>query len=132
MNTKTDKRKLKHRLNSVCRKLKYGMYVIDCRDHPCIITEGARAWYQDLYGSEFACRSLVTETPNSCSVMHCGPEPISESLAKKMAEYWKQNGTTAYLTKYRDYTPDALAEYENLDKIWHFETPERPHIPLGL
>ncbi len=100
------------------------MYVIDCRSHPCRVTRGARFHTQDLYGASFECQSLVTGTPNSCSVMHCGPEPISRDIAFERATYWKEHGTRSYLKKYEGYDDAALEEYDELNEVWQFEKPD--------
>lgn len=99
MNRKTCRRKTKRIVNQLRRKLKHGSHLIDCRNHPCIVTQ--TYWTPgDLYGNSIQVESLVDKTPNSCSLLYCRPEPIEKQNALERADFMKKHGTIAYHKKY--------------------------------
>jgi len=108
-----DRRKDKRYLNHLRSKLKYGMFVEDCRSHPCMVTG------HDLEG--FDCVSLVNGKPNSCSILNCGPIPLTKAEAYERADYMKQHGMEAYLVKYQGFTEEALEYWRKLDAEWNFD-----------
>lgn len=109
----SESRKRKRFLNWIRKHAGYGKFVIDCREHPCIVT-GTDSLYIDVI-------SLITGTPSGCSFLHCGIEPISKERATEMAEFAKNNSWEGYLRKYFGYNDAALAEYAKLDAEWNFE-----------
>lgn len=115
MNLHKNRRKQKHYLNHLRGKLKYGMYVEDCRYHPCIVTG------QGYLDYDFECVSLVNGKPNSCSMRHCGPVPLSKVEAYARADYMKTHGMEAYLRRYCGYDDAAIEYHRELDKVWNFD-----------
>lgn len=115
MNYQKDRRKDKRYLNHLMGKLKYGMYVEDCRYHPCIITE------QDHRDQSFRCVSLVNGKPNGCSVYHCGPVPLSKAEAYERAAVMKEQGMEAYLRSYAGYNDEAIEYWRKQDAAWNFD-----------
>lgn len=85
MNRHTDRRKVKRRVNWLRKHAGFGKYVIDCRGHPCIVTEVER-YTDDLYGNGIYVKSLIDGSPNSCSLLHCAPQPISKQRAEHVAK----------------------------------------------
>lgn len=120
MNRHKDRRKEKRYFNRMHKKLKVGGYVEDCRYHPCLIT-ASNFPTNDWHGADFDCVSLVNGRPNSCSVFHCGPVPLTEQEAKERAAFWNEHGVEAYLRRYIGYTDEEIEEHRKLDAIWHFQ-----------
>ena len=115
MNLYKDRRKHKRYLNHLRGKLKFGMFVEDCRFHPCIITDQC---YQEY---DFRCTSLVNGRPNYCSMSHCGPVPLSKAEAYERAEFLKAYGMEAYLRRYIGYTDAAIEEWRKRDAVYNFD-----------
>lgn len=118
MDRRKDRRKEKRYLNHLTGKLKFGMYVEDCRYHPCVITKREFS-KSDLHGSGFQCESLVDGSP-SASTYHCGPLPLSKAEAYERAEFMKSQGMEAYLRRYCGYTDEAIMYWRKLDAEWNF------------
>ncbi len=112
-------RKRKRILNWYLKKAAYGKYVIDCRYHPCRVTEVT--FDRNRCQGDCTVISLITETPSSCDFFHCGVEPISESKAFEMAAFAKANTWNDYLEKYHGYSDEELKHYDELNKVWNFE-----------
>lgn len=112
---KTDHRKDKRYRNYMLRKLKFGMYVEDCRYHPCVVTQ------QDRWDAGFRCESLVNGKPNGCSIFHCGPVPLSRAEAYERAAVMKEQGMEAYLRRYHGYQDADIDEHRKLNAAWNFE-----------
>ena len=91
-------RKLKRIHNWLHKHCGYGKYVIDCRDHPCLVTFLDRD-HHDIEGF-----SLIDESGMSCSLMHCGIEPVNKQKAEEMSAFYKKAGRYEYLIKY--FTPE--------------------------
>ena len=125
MNTYKCRRKAKRHMNHLHKKARKGKYVIDCRNHPCIVTE--THFYGDIYGDDIEVQSLVTGTMGSCSLFHCGPEPISKAEAFERAELAKRDGWEAYLKKFSGYTEEDLLAWRKMQAIWGFET-DKPRV----
>jgi hypothetical protein len=112
-------RKLKRLMNQYMKRINYGKYFIDCRYHPCKVTEYfIRS--EDPYGSYVDGISLVDNSGTSCSCYYCRPEPISKELALEMSEFAKNNNWNEYLTKYLGFSTDAVNQYNKLDEVWNF------------
>ena len=80
MNLKKSRRKTKRVVNQLRKKAGWGKYVLDCRGHPCIVTE-VEFYSSDLYGNGVFVKSLFDDSTCSCSLLHCRPEPITEKEA---------------------------------------------------
>ena len=115
MNLRKNRRKNKHYLNHLSSKLKVGMFVEDCRYHPCVVTE------RDHVNFDFRCTSLVSGRPNGCSMSHCGPVPLSKTEAYERADCMKQHGMEAYLRRYCGYNDAAIDDWREQDKVWNFD-----------
>lgn len=119
------KRKAKRRLNRFMKSMSGVNHIIDCRYHPCEITK-IGICKSDPWASDFDCISLLDGTPNSCSIMHCGPEPITEKMAHEMVEFCKENGFFAYLAKYCyhvELTEELRKEWTDYYKSWNWVAP---------
>lgn len=120
MNRHQSRRKDKRIANYLKRKAGFGKYVIDCRYHPCLVT-GTEFYHQDTWGNGIFVTSLITGTPNSCSLMHCGIEPITKEQAETYAAYAKSHSFNEYLIKYRGLTEEVVKEFDRQAAIWDFE-----------
>jgi hypothetical protein len=123
MNLKKNRRKEKRYLNHLCGKLKFGMYVEDCRYHPCIITE------QNHWIKDFSCVSLLNNRPNGCSMYHCGPIPLTKAQAFERRDFMREHGWEAYLIKYIGYTEESIIEWRKMDAEWNFDKGEPRETP---
>lgn len=120
MNLYKDRRKDKRYRNYMMRKLKVGMYVEDCRYHPCIVT--AQEYDKDdPRGCGFDAESLVNGKPISCSIFHCGPVPLPQTEAYERTAVMKEQGMEAYLRIYHGHTDADIEEYRKLDATWNFD-----------
>lgn len=90
-NLKRNRRKDKHRHNYQARMLKFGTYAMGCRQHPGVVVE-TEIYPSDIWGSSIGIKSLVDGVVESCSLMHCSPDPIPKELAEKYAAYFKKHG----------------------------------------
>ena len=115
MNLKKNRRKDKRYLNHMLKKLHVGMYVEDCRYHPCIVTE------QNRWDADFSCKSLLNDRPNSCSIYHCGPVPLTREQAFERRDFICEHGWEAYLIKYIGFTEETIIEWRKMDAIWNFD-----------
>lgn len=86
-----------------------GAYAFGCRGHPGIVTEVNWARYSP-YDSDCSITSLIDGVEESCSIYHCGPEPISKEVAEGYAEYAKRHGRTMASLKF---IPDAWKYVED-------------------
>ncbi len=84
MNLHKSRRKLKRRLNWLQKHACWGSYVIDCRGQPCCVV-GVERYTNDPYGNGIYVESIIDGSSNSCSLLHCGPEPITEAEARRLA-----------------------------------------------
>ncbi|SRR5258706_15641119 len=85
MNLKKDRRKTKRIVNQLRKKAGYGKFCLDCRGHPCIVTE-VEFYSSDLYGNGIIVKSLLDGIEGSCSLLYCRPDPLTESQAKSIKE----------------------------------------------
>jgi hypothetical protein len=108
----TDCRKQKRYVNGLFKKLKVGGYYTNCNYHPVRLTEKVWEW---RFGAEISGIDLITNGPTSCSMVHCGPTPISEKYANELVETWKEGGDKALAIKVGGWTPEAYDEFE---KTW--------------
>jgi hypothetical protein len=120
MNLRKDRRKDKRIANYLKRKAGWGKYVIDCRYHPCLVVE-TDFYHGDTWGNGIGVTSLITGAPNSCSLMHCGIEPITKKQAETYVTYVKEHSFNEYLMKYRGFTQEDVNEFDKLAAIWNFE-----------
>ncbi|HEU5488482.1 MAG TPA: hypothetical protein VFV16_06635 [Candidatus Nitrosotalea sp.] len=118
-NKLASKRKLRRRLNYLNKKLSYGNYFLDCNNHPCIIKENNIYPYYP-YDSYVVGKSLVSDNETSCSILHCGPEPIPKQKALEMVSCIKEKGWFQYLKDFLGYNDLAIEEYKKLNEIWDF------------
>ena len=109
-----DRRQRKRYMNYMIKRLHFGMYAVDCRYHPCIITE------LDLQCEDISVKSVLDGTPCGCSIFHCGPLPITQTEAFERRDFIRSDGWDAYLKKYEGYTDAALEEFHKMDAVWNF------------
>jgi len=109
-----DDRKIKNHILRIMKKLKVGSYFIDCSYEPCIVTAKGFS-YQDLYGAWVDGKSLVSDSETSCSIMHCGPEPIDKDKADEMIAEYKKGGSRALVIKYGGWSEE---DYDAFEKKW--------------
>lgn len=89
-------------------------YFVDCNYHPVKLTEWT--WIgKDIFGADVSGISLTTGKGSSCSIFHCGPEPITEAIALEMASVYKDRGDKGLAIRYGGYTEEQYAEFE---KMW--------------
>jgi hypothetical protein len=80
-----NRRKYKRTMNWMLKHCGYGKFVIDCRGHPCRVTEVDR-YTDNMWQNGCTVVSLIDGTSSGCSYMHCGLEPLSETIAKSIKE----------------------------------------------
>lgn len=106
-NKRIRKKRIKKLLNEI---LETG-YFINCNFHPVRLTEYGY-WAKDVWGTDVDGVALTNGGKCSCSIAHCGPEPITEAVALEMVEVYKQQGDRGLAVKYGGYTDDAYTEFE--------------------
>lgn len=75
------RRKSKKRVNSQAKKLAMFSFVEGCRGHPGILVE-KRVCRRDPYGSDVSIKSLLDGIEESCSILHCAPDPLTGEYAR--------------------------------------------------
>lgn len=107
----------------VLSKIVPGSYVIDCRYHPCIVTEVDYS-YGTLWPEDFEAKSLLNGVGSSCSSRHCGPEVISKEHALIMVKVFKEKGFFEMLRLVEGLNDAAIEHFKELDKSWNFDKGE--------
>jgi hypothetical protein len=118
MNLRKDRRKQKRWFNTASKKLgKYG-YFIDCNYLPCRVIE-MELYTKDFDGDlEGVC--LTDNWFTSCSIRHCGPEPITEKTAFEFKDYLETHTWAEYLLNKMKFDQDSVDVYMEQDKSSHF------------
>ena len=108
--TRLRKKRLSKLLDSI---LKTG-YFVNCNYHPVKLTE--YTWDgKDLFGADVSGISLTNNGYCSCSLYHCAPEPITESVALEMALVYKEHGDKGLAVQFGGYTEE---QYDEFEKMW--------------
>lgn len=86
-------------------------YFVNCNYHPTKLTGYSwNKWNPDVSGI-----ALTNNGKCSCSLAHCGPDPIVESQALEMVAIWQKGGDRALAIYYGGYTEEQYTEFE---KMW--------------
>lgn len=104
-------------------KIVPGSYVIDCRMHPCVVTE-VDYCYGPYWPEDFEAKSLLNGVWTSCSTRHCGPEIITKEQAEHMVKVFKEKDFYEML-KVGGYSDAEVEQYKELDKTWNFDKGEK-------
>lgn len=78
-------RKLKRLINWYRKHAGYGRYVIDCRGHPCRVTQ---VWDEGPYRGSVSLVSIINGSTWGCSFNSCAPLPITKEFAESLKEPW--------------------------------------------
>lgn len=98
--TKKDRRPRKRRYNKLLKALKKNLYFEDCNFHVSKKTQVDDFDWQYSYDAGIEGISLFDGLETSCSLMYCGPKPLTEKEALERIEYVKNNTWVEYLFKY--------------------------------
>jgi hypothetical protein len=121
------RRKQKNQVNYLRKKIPVGGYFIDCNTHPAICTD--KLFYSSTAARDLSCnevigKSLISGNTCSCSLIHCGPTPITKKLAEEMVEYRKTHTYVEYMVwTHQGTTPEY---WEEMDKVWNFSKQDEP------
>ena len=91
-----DRRKLKRQMNNLRRKIPVGGYFLACNGHPSICTE-KEFYTDDIFGNGVDGKSLINGKGCSCSLLHCGPSPLTKSQAEELVAYYKSHTYIEYM-----------------------------------
>ena len=87
-------------------------------------------YYPDAYRrmdwscSEVTGTSLISGNGCCCSLVHCGPTPITKKQAEEMVEYRKTHTYAEYQVWMH---PGTTEEYWlEMDKVWNFSKQDEP------
>lgn len=114
-----DKRRFKRTINWYAKRVRVGSFVCDCRYHPCVVTK-AYLYPEDPFESSIECVSLIDGGQSACSMLHCGPEPITEDVAKEGARIAKEAGFDAFL-RFRGFSQEAVDWYNDMTRKWSMD-----------
>ena len=82
MNTRKNNRKHKRKLNRLTKRLQFGMYFENFAANPAHVDMLRWCGYKYRYDACVEGADLVTGRGCSCSLMHCGPVPLTSEEVK--------------------------------------------------
>ena len=104
----------KKRLGKLLDSILETGYFVNCNYHPVKLTEWTWGG-NDLYSADVSGVALTNDGRCICSLAHCAPDPITETVALEMASVYKERGDRGLAIKYGGYTEEQYTEFE---KMW--------------
>lgn len=96
-----DRRADKRYVNQFAAAMRRDRYVIDCRMHPCKVTD--IVYITRCHDAYLEVESLLNGKASACSLRSCGIESISKQKAEDLATYHKSHSWDEYLVKWFGY-----------------------------